>query len=125
MNTLRQSGHPYRVSGADRVTGKDTELTIHAYDEADASRMANRQGILVSGCVAAAAEGTFSQAVLEDPVVKRLLGMFPQLGPRLRRLNVDDQAYLSNLTYELGGVSCRDAADVARVIQENRHLPIS
>lgn len=122
MNALRPS-RSYRVSGADNASGKDVEITVAAFDEADATRTANRQGIFVSSCVAAAAEGTFAQAVSSSPVAHKLLGRFPQLGFRLRRLNDEDQAYLCDLTHELNGVSHRESGDMARLIQDNRHLP--
>jgi hypothetical protein len=57
MNALRPS-RSYRVTGAHHTSGKEMEITVAAFDEADATRTANRQGIFVSGCVAAAAEGS-------------------------------------------------------------------
>lgn len=125
MINLRPSGHSYRVTGAHSVTGENVELTVTAYDEADASRTANRQGVFVSGCVAVSADGTFGQVVADDAVVRRLLEKFPQLAPRLKRLNDDDQAYLSDLVGGLSGVTHRDSAHVARLIRDNRHLPRS
>lgn len=122
MNALRPT-RPYHVSGANNASGEEVEITIAAFDEADATRTANRQGIFVSSCVPSAATGTFSQAVSNSPVVRRLLERFPQLAPRLQRLNDDDQAYLCNLTFELGGMSRRESADVARLIRDNCHLP--
>jgi len=73
MDIQRRSGTPYRVSGADRVSGKDVEITVAAFDETDAARMANGQGIFVSACVAVAATGTFAQVVADDSVVQRLV----------------------------------------------------
>jgi len=52
------SGRQYRVSGANRETGEDVEITVEAYDEADAARAANRQGVLVSSCAPAAGDGS-------------------------------------------------------------------
>lgn len=57
MKTLG-SGRHYRVSGANRETGEDVEITVEAYDEGDAARAANRQGVLVSSCVPAAGDGS-------------------------------------------------------------------
>jgi hypothetical protein len=73
MNNRRRSAHPYRVSGANGVSGKDLAMTVDAFDEADAARMANRQGIFVSSCVAVAARGASAQLVANDSVVQRLL----------------------------------------------------
>ena len=125
MPSIRRSGHPYRICGADRVTGQDVEIVVEAYDEADAARAANRQGVLVAACAAVSDEGTFCRAIADDPVARRLLERFPQLGYRMRRLNDEDQAYLSNLAGDLEGVSYRDSADLARVIRDNSHLPRS
>ena len=57
MQTLR-GGRPYRVTGANKLTGEDVEITVEAFDEADAARAANRQGVFVSGCVAAGSDGS-------------------------------------------------------------------
>jgi len=73
MNIQRRSGHPYRVSGADGVSGRDFEITVAAFDEADAARTANRQGMFVSTCVAISARGTSAQLVADDSVVQRLV----------------------------------------------------
>ena len=54
----RGSGRLYRVTGASSQTGEDVEITVEAYDEADAARAANRQGVFVSGCVPAGADGS-------------------------------------------------------------------
>jgi hypothetical protein len=56
MGSLR-GGRPFRVTGASSQTGEDVEIVVDAYDEADAARAANRQGIFVSGCVAAGPSG--------------------------------------------------------------------
>src|SRR5689334_16516707 len=114
MKTLR-SGRFYRVTGASSQTGEDIEITVEAYDEADAVRSANRQGIFVSGCVSAGPDGsnwarsapaagppaapatpappadasklTFAEAVARDPVALRLVRTHPKLEDRLKRLN--------------------------------------
>ena len=52
MGSLR-GGRPFRVTGASSQTGEEVEILVVAYDEADALRAANRQGIFVSGCAAA------------------------------------------------------------------------
>src|SRR5579864_8825719 len=98
MQHLNRGGHPYLVSGANQTTGEDVDITIDGYDEADASRMANRKGIFVSKCVAVAAEGTFSRAIADDAVVRKLLEWFPALAYRVNRLTAEDQAYLSDLS---------------------------
>ena len=141
MEDKRHFGREYKVSGAHSETGEEVELTVQGFDEADARRSANRQGVYVSDCAPAAGDGsgwadaaprpaapdasgrTFSQAVAEDPVVRRLLKKFPDLKARFRWLNGDDERFLSNLVGHVPGVSHRDSAHVARVIQENRHLP--
>jgi hypothetical protein len=125
MDNLRLRGQPYRVSGANQISGEDVEVTLNAHDEADAMRMANRQGILVSTCTAVAAQGTFSQAVGADPVIRALLQRVPQLAYRVQRLNADDEAFFSNIAGQQHGVSHRDGAHLARLIAENRHLPRS
>jgi hypothetical protein len=51
-------GRQYRVTGASSRTGEDVEITVEAFDEADAARAANRQGVFVSGCVAAGPSGS-------------------------------------------------------------------
>jgi len=73
MNIKHRSGHPYRVSGADGVSGKDLEITVAAFDETDAARTANRQGMFVSACVAVNAMGASAQLVADDSVVQRLV----------------------------------------------------
>jgi hypothetical protein len=73
MASLR-GGRPFRVTGASSQTGEEVEIVVDAYDEADALRAANRQGIFVSGCVAAepnagrAASGARIPARDEHPV---------------------------------------------------------
>jgi len=57
MQTQR-SGILFRVTGASSKTGEDVEITVEAYDEADAVRAANRQGVFVSSCVPAGATGS-------------------------------------------------------------------
>jgi hypothetical protein len=47
----QRSGILFRVTGANSNTGEDVEITVEAYDEADAARAANRQGVFVSKCV--------------------------------------------------------------------------
>ena len=148
MEDNRHFGRPYKVSGANAQTGEEVELTVRGFDEADARRTANRQGVYVSGGVPASGDGsgwadaaprppaapdasdapdasgrTFSQAVAEDAVVRRLVKKFPDLKARFRWLNADDERFLSNLVGHVPGVSHRESAHVARVIQENRHLP--
>ena len=51
-------GRLYRVTGASSKTGEDVEITVTANDDADAARAANRQGVFVSGCVAAGPNGS-------------------------------------------------------------------
>jgi hypothetical protein len=48
----------YRVTGASSQTGQDVEILVEAYDEAGACRAANRQGVFVSACVPAGADGS-------------------------------------------------------------------
>jgi hypothetical protein len=142
MKTLG-SGRHYRVSGANRQTGEDVEITVEAYDEADAARAANRQGVFVSSCVSADADGsgwaasapkpaappddvpagavpkfTFAETVARDPVVQKLVRVHPELAPRVRRLNEDDQLRLLDLAGERLGISFRDSAYVARLVNE-------
>jgi hypothetical protein len=69
MKTL-SSGRLYRVSGASRQTGEDVEITVEAYDEADAGRTANRQGVFVSGCVPAAGDGSTWAGSAPKPATK-------------------------------------------------------
>ena len=141
MNPLR-SGRLYQVTGASSQTGEDVEITVEAHDEADAARAANRQGVFVSGCKAAGADGstwasaaaraapevvapaaasmgmTFAETVARDAVVQRLVRTFPGLGSRVDRLNAEDRAYLSDLVGEKMGVSHRDSAHVRRLMDD-------
>ena len=57
MKTLK-GGRLYRVFGASSKTGRDVEITVEAFDEADAARAANRQGVFVSGCMPDASTGS-------------------------------------------------------------------
>jgi hypothetical protein len=135
MQALR-GGRQYRVTGASSQTGEDVEITVEAYDEADAARAANRQGVFVSGCVAAGADGTtwaasapsavpaaappemtFAEAVARDPVVQRLVRVHPQLGRRVKRLNEEDLIFLSTLVAEQMGISYRDSAHVGNLMK--------
>jgi hypothetical protein len=141
MKTLR-GGRLYRVSGASSRTGQDVEITVEAFDEADAARAANRQGVFVSGCVPDGANGsdwaasapsaappaaappaaagvvvTFAEAVAADPVVQRLVRRHPQLGPRCKRLNREDQEFLSALVAEQMGIGYRDSAHVGALMK--------
>jgi hypothetical protein len=145
MNT-RGSGRLYRVTGANGQTGEDVEITVEAYDEADAARAANRQGLFVSGCVPVGANGsswaasaptppapspappapappvaapgrTFAEEVARDPVVQRLVALHPQLAPRVKRLNEDDLVCLSALIPEDMGISYRDSAHVGKLMK--------
>jgi hypothetical protein len=140
MNT-RGSSRRYRVTGASSQTGEDVEITVEAYDEADAARAANRQGVFVSGCLPVGADGsnwaasapspappapeppvaaarrTFVEEVARDPVVQRLVGLHPQLGPRVKRLNEDDLLCLSALVAEDMGISYRDSAHVCKLMK--------
>jgi hypothetical protein len=145
MRNLR-SGRLYRVTGASSKTGQDVEITVEAYDEADAARTANRQGVFVSACMAAGPDGstwasfvppaatpvaapaaapaaaapklTFAEAVALDPVAQRLVRKHPQLAHRVSRLNEDDQAFLSDLVREDMGISYRDSADMGKLMKE-------
>jgi hypothetical protein len=139
MKTLR-SGRLYRVSGASGRTGEDVEITVEAYDEADAARAANRQGVFVSRCVAAGPDGsswavsaaaapqaaapvaapkmTFAEVLAADPVVQRLVRAHPQLGPRVKRFDEDDRASLGALVGEQMGISYRDSAYVGNLIKD-------
>ena len=138
----RGSGRLYRVTGASSQTGEDVEITVEAYDEADAARSANRQGVFVSRCVAAGPDGstwatsapaaappadappaaaptqTFAEAVARDPVVLRLVRAHPKLGERVRRLNEDDRNFLSDLVGEGMGISYRDSATMERLMKQ-------
>ena len=140
MKTLR-SGRLYRVTGASSQTGEDIEITVEAYDEADAVRSANRQGIFVSGCVSAGPDGsnwarsapsaaaaipvqpaeaskpTFAEAVARDPMVLRLVRTHPKLEDPLKRLNEADRDFLSALAGEEMGISYRDSADMGRLMK--------
>lgn len=140
MQPLR-GGRPFRVIGASSRTGEDVEIIVEAYDEADAARAANRQGVFVSRCVAAGADGstcasgptaappaaappaatppalTFAEVLARDPVVQRLVRTHPQLAPRVRRLNEEDRASLSDLVGEGIGISYRDSAHVGNLIK--------
>jgi hypothetical protein len=144
MKTLR-SGRQYRVTGASSQTAEDVEITVEAYDEADAAWAAHRQGVFVSGCVPVGADGsnwagsvpspapspappapappvaapgrTFAEEVARDPVVQRLVGLHPQLAPRVKRLNEDDLLCLSALAAEGMGISYRDSAHVGKLMK--------
>ena len=142
MGTLR-GGRMYRVTGASSQTGAEVEITVQAYDEADAARAANRQGIFVSACVAADAdpskqagyaapaapaaaappaaaavpEMTFPEAVARHPVVQRLVRAHPELADRVKRLNEEDRAFLSALVGEEMGISYRDSSDMGRLMK--------
>jgi hypothetical protein len=65
MNNMR-NGRMYRVSGASSVTGEEVEILVEAHDEADAARAANRQGVFVSGCAPAGADGSNWAAKARD-----------------------------------------------------------
>ena len=147
MQPLR-GGRPYRVSGASSKTGEDVEIIVEAYDEADAARMANRQGVFVSRCAAAGADGsnwaaspptaaalgaapaappappapqpalTFADLVARDPIVQRLVRTHPQLGERVKRLNEEDREFLSELVAERIGISYRDSAHVRDLMKD-------
>lgn len=58
MQSLRSHGRMYRVTGASGKTGEDVEIMVEAYDEADAARAANRQGVFVCACAPAGADGS-------------------------------------------------------------------
>ena len=137
---LRTGGRQFRVIGASSKTGEDVEIMVEAYDEADAARAANRQGVYVSKCVpadgsswasgraaapaapaaatAAAPALTFADMVGRDPVVQKLVKAHPDLGPRVKRLNADDRYFLSDLVAEPLGISYRDSAHVARLMAD-------
>ena len=140
MKTLR-SGRLYRVSGASSQTGEDVDITVEAYDEADAARAANRQGVFVSGCVpvgadgstwagsaaapapvatppAVAAELTLAEALAQDPVVHKLIRANPKLEKTVKRLNDDDRACLRNLVGQDMGISYRDSTYVANLMNQ-------
>ena len=132
MQPLR-GGRSYRVSGASSKTGEDVEIIVEAYDEADAARTANRQGVFVSRCVAAGADGstwaaaaptarapalTFADVVARDPTVQRLVRTHPQLAQRLKRLNEEDREFLSELVGEGIGISYRDSAHVRDLMND-------
>ena len=140
MNTLRNHGRLYRVTGASGQTGEDVEITVEAYDESDAARAANRQGIFVSRCEAVGTDGstwaakrpaatdpstpvaasatTFAETVARNPVVQRLLRTHPQLAPRLKRLNAEDRGFLCDLVGEEMGISYRDSVDVSNLMKQ-------
>ena len=148
MQTLRSSGRHYVVTGANSKTGEDVQITVEAFDEADAARTANRQGVFVSRCVPAGADGnswaggqagaetsrasasatatapapamTFAETVARDPVVRRLVAAHPQLGPRVKRLNAEDKELLADLVGEPLGVSYRDSAHVGRLMKAEK-----
>ena len=141
MRILR-GGREYRVTGANSQSGQDVEITVEAYDEADAARAANRQGVFVSTCVAAGDDGstwagsappaaapadgpaalgpatTFAESVARDPVVQRLVRAHPELALCVSRLNREDRNLLSDLVGEPMGVSYRDSAHVGRLMKE-------
>jgi hypothetical protein len=140
MQPLR-GGRPYRVSGASSKTGEDVEIIVEAYDEADAARMANRQGVFVSRCVAAGADGstwaaaapvaavpaappapppalTFADMIARDPTVQRLVRTHPQLAQRVKRLNDEDREFLSELVGEGIGISYRDSAHMRDLMKD-------
>jgi hypothetical protein len=148
MNNMR-NGRTYRVSGASSVTGEEVEILVEAHDEADAARAANRQGVFVSGCAPAGADGSnwaakardagranagapaaaaaapaasFSQSVRGDPVVMRLVRAFPQLDFPVKRLDDDDRKYLANLSRAGLGVSAEDAAHVRELMRNPGRL---
>jgi len=126
VQQVRRGGHDYRVYGADQSTGQDVELIVSAYDEGDASRMANRQGVFVSRCVLVAAQsapGTFGRAVSDDAVAQSLLARFPELSFRLTRLDPEDQAYLSDLARQHAGISGGDSEHMAALIRDSCRLP--
>ena len=140
---MLKSGRLYRVTGANSRTGEDVEITVEAHDEADAARVANRQGVFVSRCVpagpdgsnwasaasapsdpapAAAANGiTFAEVVARDPVVQKLVRTHPELAGRIKRLNKDDQEYFLSLVTEEMGISYRDSAHVANLMRNAGH----
>jgi len=151
MNNMR-NGRTYRVSGASSVTGEEVEILVEAHDEADAARAANRQGVFVSGCAPAGADGSnwaakgrdagganagapaaaapdrpapaasFSQSVRGDAVVMRLVRAYPQLDFPVKRLDDDDRKYLANLSRAGLGVSAEDAAHVRELMRNPGRL---
>ena len=123
MRHMPRGGRDYRVYGADQATGKDAEIIVRAYDEADASRLANRKGLFVGHYVPVAAEGTFARAVADDAVAHALMAKFPDLGYRFTRLNAEDQAYLLDLAGQRTGVTRDEASHIAELIRRNRDLP--
>jgi len=123
MQHMPRGGREYRVYGADQTTGKDVAIIVRAYDEADASRLANRQGLYVGHCVPVAAAGTFARAVADDPVAHALLAKFPDLGYRFTRLNAEDQAYLLDLSAQRSDVTQVEASHIAQLIRSSRDLP--
>lgn len=144
MKALK-GGRLYRVTGASSLTGEDVEISVEAFDEADAARAANRQGVFVSGCVADRAGGewaalappappaarpaaappaaaapklTFAETVAADPVVQRLVRAHPGLALRCKRLNHEDRGFLSALVTQQMGISYRDSAHVCAVMKD-------
>jgi hypothetical protein len=144
MKTLR-SGRLYLVSGASSQTGEDVDVTVEAYDEADAARAANRQGVFVSRCVPVDADGstwassaappaapaasaapaavaparmTLAEALAQDGVVQKLVRAQPKLAKIIKRLNEDDRACLRNLVGQDMEISYRDSAYVGKLINE-------
>jgi hypothetical protein len=67
---------------------------------------------------AAAPKMTFAETVAGDPVVQRLVSIHPQLAYRVKRLNEEDQAYLSALVAEQMGISYRDSAHVEKLMKD-------
>ena len=123
MQHMPRGGRDYRVYGADQATAKDMNIIVRAYDEADASRLANRHGLFVGHCVPVAAEGTFARAVADDAVAHALMAKFPDLGYRFTRLNAEDQAYLLDLSAQRSGITRNEASHIAELIRSNRDLP--
>ena len=123
MQFINRGGREYRVYGANESTGKDVEVILRAYDEADAARLANRQGIFVGHCVPVPSAGTFGRAVADDAVAHALVEKFPELGFRLSRLSAEDQAYLMDLSAQHRGITRDEASHMAELIRANRHLP--
>jgi hypothetical protein len=151
MQSLR-GGRLYHVTGANSKTGEDVQITVEAFDEADAARKANRQDVFVSGCAPAGPDGgtwaspatraaptsapapapaapaaaadvtTFAEAVARHPVIQRLVRTHPKVAERVRRLNADDRDYLSDLVGEDLGISYRDSADVQRLMKNPGEL---
>lgn len=135
--------YQFRITGADRESGNDIELTIDAMHEEEAMRRANHRGIFVSTCVpvkdpvpvlagspiagaesaVAAPQRTFAQAVIEDKVVQDLMKRLPQLAWRFKRMDPDDVMYLCKLTPGSGGISNRELSHLRQLIVSNRNLP--